>query len=69
MVVFGFYGEMYAKTVRNSNNYHMVDAIRMQMEVQRRLHEQLEVILFKQFQNNTEDICFLFSWAMIFYLI
>jgi hypothetical protein len=55
--------------VRNSNNYHMIDAIRMQMEVQRRLHEQLEVILFKQFQNNTEDICFLFSWAMIFYLI
>lgn len=34
---------MYAK---NSNNYHIVDAIRMQMEVQRRLHEQLEVILF-----------------------
>ena len=27
-----------------SGNSHMVDAIRMQMEVQRRLHEQLEVI-------------------------
>ena len=26
-----------------SGNSHMVDAIRMQMEVQRRLHEQLEV--------------------------
>lgn len=38
------------KTVHNSNNYHMVDAIRMQMEVQRRLHEQLEVILFKHFK-------------------
>lgn len=57
------------KTVHNSNNYHMVDAIRMQMEVQRRLHEQLEVILFKQLQNNNEDLCFLFSWVMIFYLI
>lgn len=30
-------------TVWNSNS-HMVDAIRMQIEVQRRLHEQLEVI-------------------------
>lgn len=27
----------------SSGNSHMVDAIRMQMEVQRRLHEQLEV--------------------------
>lgn len=41
--VLGWGGSDFLVETVCSSNSHMVDAIRMQMEVQRRLHEQLEV--------------------------
>jgi hypothetical protein len=55
------------ETVYNSSS-HMVDAIRMQMEVQRRLHEQLEVSNFQTaqliyFSLSLHKICTSLPWA------
>ena len=66
----GFLVDCMCEIVYNSNS-HMVDGIRMQMEVQRRLTEQLEVSNFQitqliNFSLSLHKICISLPWACIY---